>query len=122
MELLKYIGRPYEEYHCFDLVKEFYRDHYNLDLKDYFEGNIVPERKVVESLIVSSKGDFEKVSVPTYGDIIVIRLFGYACHVGVFIGDNRFLHSVRGTGSCVETIEKYKNLIEGYYRHREYGE
>lgn len=119
MDLKKYIGRAYEEFNCLDLVKEFYRDIFNLELREYYEG-AVPNRKEVESLIRSNKGDFIRVKgLPRLGDIVVIKLFGHECHLGVIIDPERFLHSIKGTGSAIDRVARYQNMIEGYYRHRE---
>lgn len=119
VSLSKYIGREYEKYNCFDLVKEFYLDHFNLDLRNYYEGSQVPERKAVQSLIVSNKGDFVPVSNPEFGDIVVIKLYGLESHIGVCVGEGKFIHSVRVIGSALENLKKYERMIAGYYRHRE---
>lgn len=118
--LSKYIGRSYNVYNCFDLVKEFYQDEYGITLKDYFEGE-VPDRKTIECLVVSNKGDFIQVPTPLYGDIVVIRLFGYASHVGICVGEGRFIHSMRGVGSAMDLLPRYGRMIEGFYRHRKEG-
>ena len=106
IDLTKYIGRSYEECDCFDLVKEFYKDHYNLDLCNYFDGQNPKNREIVESLIISNLGHFEKVEIPAYGDILVINIFGFSCHLGVYVGDGTFLHAARNVGSCIEPIYK----------------
>lgn len=122
INLLKYIGKPYEKYNCFDLVKEFYMDHFQLDIKNYFEGGPIPGDKVIESLIVSNKGDFAKVEgKPQFGDIVVIKLHGIECHIGVCIDSSRFIHSARKIGSNMDRLERYAKLIAGYYRHRNYA-
>lgn len=119
MDIKKYIGHPYEEYNCLELVKEFYLDNFNLIIKNYFEGP-VPNSKIVQSLIVSNKGDFISVTgKPQFGDIVTIRLYGLECHIGVCLGDGNFLHSIRGPGSAMEKLAKYGRLISGFYRHRE---
>lgn len=117
IELRKYIGRDYDSYNCLDLVREFYKDHYNLELKDYYEGS-TPERNEAASLIVSNKGDFVEVSDPQFGDIVVIKLHGMECHLGVYIENGRFLHSARTIGSLLDRTERYSKMIAGYYRHR----
>lgn len=117
--LRKYIGRSYEQYNCFDLVREFYEDNFGLEIKNYWEGP-APERKQVASLIITNKGDFVKVEdAPKYGDIMIIRLYGVECHVGVYIENGRFLHSARNIGSIIDRVERYNKMIAGYYRHRE---
>lgn len=120
LPLLKYIGRPYEEYNCFDLVKEFYADFYKLDLKHYFEGTDVPDKNTIQSLIVTNKGDFVEVSDrPHFGDIVVIRLYGVECHIGVCVNSKEFLHSLKKTGSSLDRLERYHRVIAGFYRHKE---
>lgn len=118
IELRKYIGRNYEDYNCFDLVKEFYKDNFGLDLKHFWEGDTVPGRKEVESLIVTNKGDFIRVTAPKFGDIVIIRLYGVECHMGVVIEGGKFLHAARNIGSLLDRLERYSLMIAGYYRHR----
>lgn len=118
IQLRKYIGRSYETYNCFDLAKEFYKDQFNLELKNYFEGP-VPGRKEVASLIVSNKGDFVRVYDPKFGDLVIIRLYGIECHIGVVVEGGKFLHSARCIGSLLDRLERYNKAIAGYYRHRE---
>jgi len=120
-DLRKYIGRSYEEFNCLQLVQEFYKDHFNLEIQNYFEGE-VPERHEVELLIKSNKGKF--VEVPSlkevrFGDIVVIRLYGIECHLGVVIEGTKFLHSAKNIGSNIDRLERYARLISGYYRHSE---
>lgn len=119
-DLKKYIGRDYGDYSCLDLVKEFYKDFFNLDVKNYYEGD-VPDRKKVESLIVTNRGDF--VRVPDverkFGDIVIIKLYGIECHIGVVVNTSQFLHSAKNIGSNMDRLERYSKLISGYYRHRE---
>jgi len=122
INLLKYIGRPYETYNCFDLVKEFYADNFKLDIKHYFEGGPVPDRREVESLVVSNKGDFVKVEgKPQFGDIVVLKLYGLECHIGVCVDASRFLHSAKKIGSSLDRLDRYSKMIAGFYRHREYA-
>lgn len=118
VDLSKYIGRSYESYNCLDLVKEFYRDFFNLEVKNYFEGQ-VPDRRQVSSLIVTNKGDFEEVAErPRFGDIVIIRLYGIECHLGVVIHGKKFLHSAKGLGSHIDRLSRYENIIAGFYRHK----
>ncbi len=122
LDLSKYIGRDYETYNCLDLVKEFYKDFFGLEVKNYYEGP-VPDRKQVESLIVTNRGDFVEVGAKNirFGDLVVIKLYGIECHIGVVVNSSKFLHSARNIGSNMDRLERYSKLISGYYRHREVG-
>ncbi len=126
-DLKKYIGRKYEEYNCLDLVKEFYLDQFGLKLSNYYEGP-TPSREEVSTLIQAHRGEFLEIKFleskdPNkyliFGDLVLIKLYGIECHIGVYIDKGLFLHSVRGTGSCIERLEKYQKLLSGFYRHGE---
>lgn len=119
MNIIRYIGRDYERYNCFDLAKDFYANELGLTLKNYFEGDVVPNRKEIECLVKTNKGDFEKVDSPIFGDLVVINLYGYSSHIGVCLDENKFLHSLKRVGSCLDSIQKYSKMIEGFYRHKE---
>lgn len=118
ISLMKYIGKPYEKYHCLDLVKEFYLDHFNIVLKEYFEGP-VPDATGVESIIISNKGDFIQTKKPRFGDIVIIKIKGLECHIGVVAHNGTFLHSTKVIGSNMDRLERYKHVIAGFYRHRD---
>lgn len=119
VNLSKYIGRDYKKYNCFDLVKEFYVDNFSIDLSHFYEGEIVPDRNTVSTLIVSNKGDFFEVAEPEFGDIVVLKLFGIECHMGIIISKEKFIHSAEKIGSNVDSLHRWKKMIAGYYRHRE---
>lgn len=119
--ILGYVGRDYEKCNCFDLVKEFYKNELGVDLTNYWESESIPSRLDRQTLITASKGNFEKVEVPKFGDIIVVNLYGMACHLGVYIDHKIILHSLRKIGSCLEPTNKYARMIEGYYRYRAIG-
>lgn len=117
ISLMKYIGKPYSKYNCLDLVKEFYLDHYDIVIKDYFEGPI-PDPGGVEAIIISNKGEFIQTKKPSYGDIVVISLYGVECHIGVVVHNGSFLHSTKNIGSNMDRLSRYSKLIAGYYRHK----
>ena len=113
----RYIGKPYETTNCFDIVREFYLGEFNLEIKQYYSGK-TPTDKEVESLVHTNKGDFIRVEEPRFGDLVLIKLKGVECHLGVYIQKENFLHSIKGTGSVLDKVDKYKHLIVGYFRHR----
>lgn len=99
-------------------MKEFYKDQFGLDLKHFWEGGEVPGRQEVASLIVTNKGEFVPVTEPKFGDIVIIRLYGVECHMGVYIEGGKFLHAARNIGSLLDRLERYSKMLAGYYRHR----
>jgi len=75
----------------------------------------------VASLIKTNVGDFVEVAPKDikFGDLVVIRLYGIECHIGVVVSGGLFLHSARNIGSNMDRLERYSKMIAGYYRHRE---
>ncbi len=114
----KYIGLDYETHDCFAIVRDFYKDEYGVELLNYFDGQTRPDKQTSENLIKTNEGDFEKIEKEEFGAIVVINLYGYACHIGVCLGDGKFLHSIRKIGSCIEPLSKYQRMIEGFYKHK----
>lgn len=60
----------------------------------------------------------EKVDNPFPGDIVLARLRGFLCHVGVYVGDGCMLHVRAGTNSVIDRIRTliWAKRIEGFYR------
>ena len=54
------------------------------------------------------------------GDIILIKLLGRPCHVGVIVDDNLMLHTLHQHDSALEcyTGSKWAHRVEGVYRAR----
>lgn len=118
--LSEYIGHSYEKYNCLKLVQEFYKDQFGLEVRNYFEGE-VPSREDVVNLIITNKGEFLKVENPSFGDIVIIKLYGVECHIGVVVDAKYFIHSAKRIGSCMERLSRYRHMIAGYYRHQEFA-
>lgn len=109
------IGIPYEQKDCYALAVAFYKDVLGVELKNYYTD--IPESQIESSnLIYSSLGDFKKVEVPEFGDLVVIRLKRIESHIGIYVGEDKMLHSFKNVGSNIEGISKYRRMITGYFR------
>ncbi len=120
--LLKYLGIPYEDFDCYELIKLFYEKEFGVEIID-LQYQDPSERKLgqmteISQLVETVKEDyFKKVTEPKFGDIILLRIWGMPAHVGIYIGKGRFLHTSKTTGSCVEKLSKWQNKILGYYEY-----
>lgn len=109
------VGVPYSKMNCWDLTREFYRVSMGAELKHVSAGG--PNDRVENSnLIYSSKGEFEKVDCPEYGDIILIKIRGIESHIAVYLGKGLMLHTCESTGSVVDRTDRWDKTITGYYR------
>ena len=111
----KLVGVPYADKNCWDIAVEFYKDVLGHDLSSYYSGS-TPPREVTKNLIFTNRGEFERVEIPQFGDIVILKLFGIECHIAVFVGRGKMLHTTRTSGSIVDRIDKWKHLVVGYYR------
>lgn len=114
------VGIPYKDLDCYGLVKKFYTEILNKELKSYYD--VTPtEREVMNDLVTSSKGDFIQVEVPEFGDIVLIKIAGLESHIAVYVGGGFILHTLVSTqASVVQRINpRWRHVVSGYYRLRE---
>jgi cell wall-associated NlpC family hydrolase len=120
----RYVGLEYEEgswgpdkYDCWGLVALIYREILDLDII----GNMEEYHDKHDKLSRFSKyiSSWEPVKEPEIGDGILFLIGGKVPHCGVYVGDNKMLHSVDGLSSCIQDINhvKWKSRFEGYYRY-----
>lgn len=117
VDMTKLVGVAYEKMDCFQLVKRFYQEALDTEVFNaipYGEDNW--ERSV---LIHTHKNKFVEVPTPKYGDIVVIKIHGLECHLGVVLEGNRFLHTTKKTGAVIDQLGRWRKLIAGYYRLEE---
>ena len=109
------IGVPYEVSDCWGIVKDFYSLVFNKELPDYYD-EAPNDDNLANMYVENAKGNFERVETPEFGDLILIRLNGIPCHIGVFIGEGKMLHTIRGSGCVIERLSRWIPRIEGIYR------
>lgn len=114
--LHKYIGVDYNRYDCWELTKLFYVELMGIDLDEvaYDDPN---NKKNVSRLIEIERQKFSRIHSPSFGDIIVFKILGIASHLGIYVGDGKFLHTMNNTGCVVDNLSKWKWRVEGFYRH-----
>ncbi len=114
-EYAKLIGVPYEKMDCWYIAREFYRLVFGIELKRYYD-EIPANRDVAKNLIYTCMGEFEEISSPKFGDLILIRLFGVESHIAVYLGGGKILHTSKKNGCNIDSEAKWKKMIVGYYR------
>lgn len=114
----KLVGVPYKDKDCWAIVVEFYRLVFNIQLNSYYE--VIPTtREEARDLVVANMKDFVEVKDPKFGDIILIQMWGVACHIAIDLGDGTMMHTTDHSGCVIERKLRWNNLIVGYYRVKE---
>ena len=106
---------------CWWVVTEFYKRRFGIDVVD--RGAIEPGPEGIREGYEGAT-DWVRVDSPAYGDIVLMasgvgRKRVLPGHVGVYLGDERMIHSVEGVGVRVEPLTEYQTDIMGFMRHVE---
>lgn len=113
------VGIPYSQKDCFEIVRDFYKQVFGMDLKRYYE-EPGKDPFAARDLIYSSMGDFVQIDPKDkkFGDIVLLKIQNIECHIGIYIGGNQLFHSSKISGSVIDRLSRWKPAISGYYRVR----
>ena len=122
MNITPYIGLPYEPkvWDCWQLVRKFAEKELGLEFDQYMysadtymdDSEIIIQR---ERSMLGKK--WIQVAEPDVGDIVIFRIRGRALHVGIYVGNDLFLHTLEGRNSCLEDLYgHWHQSVVGYFR------
>ena len=109
----QYIGIPFEDQgrtvegaDCWGLMQIMYRDLFEIELPEYYISAYDTE-DVIDMMESESSGEqWEKVSKPEFGDIVLMSLHprfrDHINHVGFYVGRGRFVHTMKKTGVIIQ--------------------
>ena len=99
---------------CWGLVKEAFRRQ-GCEVPDYHISAI--EAADIAGTMKRQEDDWIRLDGPRVGCLVLLRLtpWLWANHVGIYVGDGRFLHAYLPTGVCVDRLRRWQSRIVGYY-------
>ena len=114
-------GRSLAGMDCWGLVMEIYK-RYGVKLPDYKIA--CEDASSINNAIDSSRFAWERIEgSPPSPSLVVIRFntIKLCNHTGVYIGDQRFIHTRKKIGVNVDSIDSpaWKLRIEGFYTPKE---
>lgn len=124
MKYSNYIGLQYKNngrtesgIDCWGLVRLFYKQELNIDLPSYGTEYFGPEDSGLSNLIQDNKIAWTKIEIPAPGCVVLFNILGEPVHVGIYLGDNKFLHARSGQDSAIESLDSHKwsKRVEGFY-------
>jgi len=128
-----YVGIPYAEYgrtraglDCWGLIRLIYADVFKIALPSFLtpeEGTYQTESdESIDELIALKKANWSLIAdrqAYQPGDVISFHVGGYLAHVGVYVGEGKFIHARRGQDVVIEPLFGllWGTRIEGVYRY-----
>lgn len=111
-------GRDKTGMDCWGLARECFKRQ-GIYVKDY-SVSAMEESKISEKM-EKEHSQWKKLEEPVEGCLVLIRTEPklWANHVGIYIGNGRFIHAYMMAGVCVSTIKRWSSHIVGYYYPRE---
>ena len=112
MEAWKYLGIPYEELDCWNLVRKIYSEEF---------GILLPER---DEAVDRTEWSLISLGEERVGDLLVFRAAGsgFHTHVGVVVDGSppRMLHTEPLVNSCLGryTSPLWKQRLKNIHRHK----
>lgn len=122
----KYIGLPYKDngrttagIDCWGLACLVYREHLDIELPTLDDSYVGSQDLAVRELVKHTKESWISVQEPKLGDICVFNILGEPTHVGIYVGDQKFLHARAGQDSVIESLDsvRWNRRLEGIYRY-----
>lgn len=118
---LRYLdnGRTETGVDCWGLARLFYKQEYNIDLPSYSEEYSGGTDARILQVVELYKDNWEESSTPDIGDLCLFNMLGEPMHVGVYVGNNNFLHCRSGSDSVIESLNnlKWKNRFVAFYKY-----
>lgn len=128
MDYNKYIGLPYlsngrteSGVDCWGLACLFYRQELGIELPSYNELYSDSNSPEVAQVINQHRDTWTTVASPQPGDLCLFNIYGEPAHIGVYVGDNRFLHAREGRDSVVESLgsAQWSKRFQGFFKYYE---
>ena len=124
----KYIGLPYlangrttAGIDCWGLAVLVYREELGIELPSFVDDYFGDTKSGITELVAATKEGWNCTETPKLGDICVFNILGEPTHIGIYIGDRKFLHAREGYDSVIESLDSHawNRRLEGIYNYVE---
>lgn len=121
-----YIGIPFKNRadteksaDCFGLVRLIYKQ--VLNIKVYKPNSSAFDSKsILKEFLEKVSKNWDEVQSLEKFDVVVMahdpKHPDIIQHFGIYIGNGKMIHTLKGIGSHISNIHEYKYFIKGYYR------
>lgn len=124
----RFIGIPYVDrgrdpavgLDCWGLPRHFYDVVKGIDLPSLLDGyRSAKDHAAVTALVMQESAGWAETSTPVFGDLVTLRVAGRPWHVGIWLDDRHFLHTLEGVGSCIGRLDSplWVQRIDKFWRY-----
>ena len=108
-------GRNNSGLDCWGLAMEMYKRQ-GIALPDYPVSAMAVDS--IANELAANEASWIKLDRPEIGCLVVLRFAcgNWANHVGVYIGDGKFIHAYIKTGVCIDRLSHWRSRIAGFYK------
>ena len=116
-----YIGLPFEEYNCWQLICKIYRERFEILLPD-FKGqyrNHLDRRSIKKLYEREMYLSWQQVDTPVFGDCISLKIKNQPWHCGLIVSNTSMLHTENNLWSVIEPFNgpMWHNNIIGFFHY-----
>jgi cell wall-associated NlpC family hydrolase len=123
MNFTPYVGLPWQDRGCWELLRKFYVEQLGIALPSYVAEYTPEDPHQAAELILAEARAWHQVQPGSErpGDAALFTVAGEPTHVGVVVEPGRFLHIRIGQTSVVERYDGplWGRRLRGFYRHAE---
>lgn len=116
----KYIGTPHSKLDCYQLVQRFYEEILGINLQDYLI-NHSNYKRIEDSIRNETVNNWIKINEPEQYCVITFKQHPlFVNHVGIYLGNGKFLHSSLNEGVEIQRLinPNYRGTIKGFFKHK----
>lgn len=104
---------------CWGLVQLFYKNVYHIKLPSYPYLSALNKVSVAASISKRQQSaEWLEVKDKQIGHVVLFNIKGRPAHCGVIVDNERFIHCVNHSQTCIEPLNSsaWRSRITGYYR------
>ena len=110
-------GRERTGSDCWGLVRLIYTEQFNIELPSFSTDYEHDDTARIAELTAQYKEAWEETTEPKYGSVVLFRVKNQISHIGIYIGDNNFLHCCEKYGTIIESLDSvsWNKRIAGFF-------